>query len=485
MTCATDDSSPTASYTTTFLDVAAAIPKLLELLCPEHTAALLATSRQLRVLVHQTPVGIRLFDGRDLPLLHRYQWSQIQSLHLQQPTAKAVALMAAAQWPRLSSLRIDALDLKSAEVLAGAQLPTLVELQLPGWAGPSTQETQGFGGFISSMSAELLEPFVITARSGGKPMRHGGALWDVLQSFQHLWPRLTELTLGQDRWVQTDSSGSCGAPLIQLQLGRFSTHNAGIKGFGDPCWSLLCSLALRHVSTTHLHLLASASTCLPQLETLALQGAINADLTPIQAGNWPKLKQVELQNFVLISDTVTAITHSNWHCLQSLDFSRSSASGSAVGHLGKGEWPVLETLKLGSGFQIWDAGMAGLAMGCWPLLAVLHVPNCRSMSIVGLRHIVSASWPLLAELAIPRASLLDANCEASQAVTESNVLGGTEFGQSGNNRVHADRPDIAVVRAMLLAPWVDLRVLQLRGSGFTKQDLAPLLRKWPHLQTLL
>ena len=465
------------------VDVAFSVPRLLQILCPEHAAALAATSRQLRQLIQQVPMGIRLASAEDLKLLQKGSWlQQITRLHLSrneiaigQCMAGAMDALGATHWPALSSLQLDFMVDEEITLLFKVSMPLLSKLQL--------------------LDSDALSIAIALSWHGFDFLSQGVDFCHIVDLFRGYWPCLTNLVVGTDSWTMEQSTINMLPAPEWLQLG---SRRVTLLDFLDqPRWSTLCSLSLdctMHQSAVQL----LTSGDLSGLLALTLQTCKydTTDILYLSRGSWPLLEQLCLAHCKLTVQSMKAVTAGNWPCLRSLDIGDTDLSTSVVAELARGQWPMLTSMNLEANWDLDDDAIAELVHGNWPLLEVLMCSLSPRLTEVGLQLLVTAKWLHMTQLNVAWAGFV-ASPTALHAVSHgqcrrwgclSCVLKsalqacGNVLNRYNDVAITDERPVPLAVQVLSRAKWPSLAFLDISMNGFEPYDMAPLLIVWPKLQ---
>ncbi len=477
-------------------DLLHSVPALLEMICPAHSAVLLATSSHLRSLVHHSAQQVHIKDADQLPLLVRGGWVQLQHLRLWAPTEKTFTQLAAGNWSSLQRLTLGHSEQLVVDNLVKADLPWLETLRLMTSDMCAATISQVASGQWPELQTLMLECY-------SKKFVTPGSILDLAPA---QWPKLEKLNLRywnrdgaplsrqapHPAWRDKLFPGNSWSALQMLCLSGLKVDCGTIKWMTSAHWPSLEDLTVDldegRLDEECIWLLTQAHW--PKLKTLFLPNSLTiASVKQLSNGRWPQLESLDLGGCLYlyglawprIFPDVFPCTKQLWPCLKSLDLSATDICAEGLVELVKGALPLLASLSLSHNRFVDAAAIEQLVSGEWPLLEVLNLADC-DVGLVGLQHLVTGNWTLLTDLNLADCRICPA---AAPQHTVQLLLNQVVDFFAPPPAASSPRPQTEAVSVLLQSMWPQLMRLSLYQNHFKHADIADLLHKWPDLQVTI
>ena len=335
------------------------VPELLDTLCAESLASLLATSSAHRAQVHAHVKRIVIFDEEDvLPLI-------------------------SSSWPRLTAWKLSKID------RGRGNLP-------PGFSLSFSNQQLDSAAVATLVKGDLAQLQHLHMRNGRIDIAamalpsHGH--WPLLHVFEL---RHAGLASAVERLTATKW------PFLEyLDLSKNKLDARAVDILVAISWPKLQHLDLSHNSLDATAVAKLGQGNWPKLRALHLAGSeVNADsLTQLTQASWPHLRTLDMSTSLgkIDAAAIVQLTQAGWCDLESLDLSKNGLDSAAVSQLSVGNWKKLQNLKLSEAATNEDA-ISSLVQGNWPMLSHLDLAG-NKMYAPALHVLIRGRWPLLTHL---------------------------------------------------------------------------------------
>ena len=351
---------PQSADSFSLADLIRVVPGVLDNLCPDSLASLLATSSAHRAQVHGHVRHIVIFDDQDVPPLISASWPRLVDWKLSNSSS-----LYRRPDPSLSS-RTHRLDSAAmATLLKGnfEQLQTL-SIRLSTSNGVTTMAVSSHKRWRSFLKFEL-------------DVGLAAAAIESLTATN--WPLLKKLDLSSNKLGTRAISTLVAIPcpnLQELNLFRTSLDATAVAQLGQGKW--------------------------PKLRHLNLAGSeVNAEsLKQLTQASWPSLEKVFLSRSSgnVNAAAILQLTQAGWNNLKSLDLSHNGLGSAAMLQLSAGKWNKLQRLKLQEAATSKDA-ISSLVHGSWPNL--MHIDLAGNILCdPALKVLMERQWPSLTFLGL-------------------------------------------------------------------------------------
>ena len=176
-------------------------------------------------------------------------------------------------------------------------------------------------------------------------------------------------------------------------------------------------------------------------------------------GNWPLLEVLNLQETKITRAGIeTIVKKAKWTKLKNLDISENELNDEELAALCQGNWPLLETLNLGS------IGVTKKAL--FKLLLNLNWPNFKEINMNGhvkdfASSLLQKNWPLLEDLDLSYSEI--SKFEIEITVNHSKWPQLKHLNLSGNEL------NTGALEILCKGHWPQLETLDLQNTGVTKK----------------
>ena len=361
--CATSQPQPClatqSADSCSLADLMHVVPELLDTICAESLASLLATSSAHRAQVHGHVKRIVIYDNADVLPLISSSWPRLTEWKLSETDRGR------GYWPPDFSLSLSNHRLDSAAI-ANLVKGDLAQLQYLHTRNGRIDVAAT--AMLSHRHWPLLQMF---------ELRHAG-LASAVESFNATkWPFLEYLDLSKNK-LDARAVGILVAiswPKLQhLDLSHNSLDATAVAKLGQGNW--------------------------PKLRALHLaRSEVNEDsLTQLTQAAWPHLRTLDMSTSLgkIDAAAIVQLTQAGWCDLQSLDLSKNGLDSAAISQLSVGNWKKLQNLTLSEAATNEDA-ISSLVQGNWPMLSHLDLAG-NKMYAPALHVLIRGRWPLLTHL---------------------------------------------------------------------------------------